>query len=450
MFRIVTVLAPAVALLWPRIAAADEPRRLTLEQVTAAALENPLARAARHETRAAKARYREMWGLQLARIKVTSFVAPSPKINCENDECTRTSPTDVPINVGGVFGGAKLSLTQLLYTFGKGKAVIAATRHAADAAGLNEDTLAGDLAYQSASAYYGLKLARELIWMLEDGRDEIAKGRKTLEQKLAEGSDEVTVQDRLRLETLEAEVETRLTDAREAEATALAGIRGLVGDPQADIDDAPLAPADYTLDAGGANEYVNRAQAKSPEIAAARAGVAALRDMVRYEKARYLPDLALIASLSVARATSVDNPPSAFARDPFNTTSGELALVLRWKLDPLSQPARVSRARENAAHAEALMEAAGRMAEFEVRKAHAAAEQAKKRLEAAKKGEKAARGWVASVLQADAVGAASAKDMADAYIAYFTLRGRVLQSAYDWNLAIVNLRRAVGEFQAPK
>ena len=126
------------------------------------------------------------------------------------------------------------------------------------------------------------------------------------------------------------------------------------------------------------------------------------------------------------------------------------SLVLSWKLDPLSQPARVDRAREKARQGAALLEAAGRMAEYEVRKAHAKATQAGKRLDAAKKGEKAARGWVASVLQAEAVGAASAKDYADAYIAYFTLHGRVLQSAYDWNLAIVGLRRAVGEFKAAR
>ncbi len=450
MFRSVTVLVSALAVLWPRIATAEEPRRLTLEQVTAAALKNPLATAAHYDTRAAKARIREMKGLQLARFKLTTFVAPSPKIECDNEDCTSTSPDDVPINIGGIYAGAKLSLTQPLSTFGKGSAVIAATRHAAAAAQHEEDAVAGDLAYRAATAYYSLKLARELIWMLEDGRDEIVKGRKTLEEKLAEGSPDVTVQDRLRLETLEAEVETRLTDAREAEATALAGIRALVGDEAVDIDDAPLAPADYNLLSGGAESYVERAEQELPELAAARAGVDALHAMTRYERARYLPDLALVASVNVARATSVDNPPSAFARDPFNTTGGELALVLRWKLDPLSQPARVARARETAKRAEALLEAAGRMAEFEVRKAHARAEQAKKRLEAAKKGEKAARGWVASVLQADAVGAASAKDLADAYLAYFTLRGRVLQSAYDWNLAIVALRRAVGEFHASK
>jgi outer membrane protein TolC len=42
------------------------------------------------------------------------------------------------------------------------------------------------------------------------------------------------------------------------------------------------------------------------------------------------------------------------------------------------------------------------------------------------------------------VGTASARDLADAYLAYFTLRGRVFQSIYEWNLAITALERATG------
>ena len=61
-----------------------------------------------------------------------------------------------------------------------------------------------------------------------------------------------------------------------------------------------------------------------------------------------------------------------------------------------------------------------------------------------------ARGWMASVLQAEAVGVAAAKDIVDAYTAYFTLRARVLQTTYDHNLAVFALRRTTGEFRAAR
>ncbi len=443
---LIVLAAGATAALGATPAAADG-KRMTLDQVTAAALANPLAAAAHHQSARARARVREARGEIFPRLAFTGFLAPSPDISCDDPTCTTTSPTDVYVNIAGVFGGAKLTVTQPLFTFGKVGAAVDGLNRAVEASEHAEDAVAGDLAYQAARAYYGLKLARELIWMLEDGQDEIAKGKKTVEEKLAAGSSDVTLQDRFRIETLQAEVGARLAEARQGEAIALAGLRALVGDDQADIDDVPLTATDFALDP--ADGYVDRARHDHPQLLAARAGVAGYRDKVQYERARYRPDLVLYGAVNVARAQGVDNPPSAFANDPFNTTSGQIGLVLSWKLDLLAQPARVDQAREEAARAEALFEAAGRATELGVRQAYARADQAHKRLEAARTGAKSARSWVASVLQAQAIGTSSAKDLADAYIAYFGLRGRVLQSAHDWNLAVVDLRRAVGEYAAP-
>jgi outer membrane protein TolC len=163
------------------------------------------------------------------------------------------------------------------------------------------------------------------------------------------------------------------------------------------------------------------------------------------EHARLLPDFLLMGGFRLARATGVDDPPSAFANDPFNTTSGEVALVMRWTLEPASQIARVDRAEADVSRARALLDAAGRAGGAAVLQAHVRAVEARTRLEASKNGEKSARGWVVSVLQAQAVGTASAKDLADAYIAYFMLRARVLQSTFEWNMAVVALARAAGD-----
>ena len=49
------------------------------------------------------------------------------------------------------------------------------------------------------------------------------------------------------------------------------------------------------------------------------------------------------------------------------------------------------------------------------------------------------------IAMADAIGTVTSKDMADAYLAYFTLHSRLLQSTYDYDLALIALRRAIGE-----
>ena len=43
---------------------------------------------------------------------------------------------------------------------------------------------------------------------------------------------------------------------------------------------------------------------------------------------------------------------------------------------------------------------------------------------------------------------AEAKDLADAYIAWFQMRARWAQAVFQWNVAVVRLGRAGGEFRA--
>jgi outer membrane protein TolC len=247
----------------------------------------------------------------------------------------------------------------------------------------------------------------------------------------------------LRLEAFETEVLLRLSEARERETTALEGLRALCADREVDIADATLVAAEREL--GTPESQLQAAEAHNPELDAARHGVAALERREALERARWWPDLLVMGGASIARATGVDDPPSAFANDPFNATRAELALVLRWTLEPAMQSARVDRTHAEHVRGQELAKGARIATEFAVRDAYNRAREAGTRLDTARQGEKSARGWVASVLQADAVGTASARDLADAYLAYFTLHGRVLSSAYEWNIALAALARATGQ-----
>jgi outer membrane protein TolC len=442
MTRFAITAVSAATMLVLSSAASAAPRRLTLTEAIALARANPAARAAVAAHRAALAQVDEARGARWPRIQLVSFLAPSPEIRCDDAACTRTTPVNVAPDVAGIFAGARLDILQPLYTFGKIDAAIAGTSEAAQMSEALADGVKGDMAVEATRAYYGVALARELGLMLDDGAEQIAKGKQTLSERLEKGDPEVTVQDRLRIEAFETDVLVRRSESREKEATALEGLRALVGDREADLVEGSLAPLERDL--GDVKAQWQRAQTGSPEMRAAGHGVAALGQRVQLEKARWLPDLALIAGVSVARAQGVDEPPSAFANDPFNATQAEIAAVLRWSVEPAAQAARVARARAEEERGNALRAGAQAASEFAVRDAYNRAVQAGARLTAARQGEKSARGWVTSVLQADSVGAASARDLADAYLAYFTLRGRVLQSIYEWNLAVTALERATG------
>lgn len=433
----------------PALDAAAQPlpgKRLTLDQVVAAAQRGPRSQAASEATREAEGARAEASGLRFPRLGFLGLIAPSPKIDCVDAACTTTEQEDPSVSLEGVFGRLELSLTQPLYTFGKLDAASDASRHAVGAARSLEDATAGEAAVDAAVAYFGLKLARESRAMLDEGRERVVDALDKVNAKLAAGSPEVTLQDRFRIETLAAEVELRLVDARRAEATALAGLRVLIGDGDADIDDSVLEPIAFAV--GSEDAYASRARAAQPEVRAVAAGTGAAAELARLESSRYFPDIVLVAGVNLARSTSVDEPPSAFANDPYNTVSAAAAVAVRWTLDPFAHRGRVKKAEARSRRARWLLRAVGDRADFQAREAFAALRASGERLEISRRGERSARAWLASETQAEAIGTGKSKDLADAYLAFFAARGRILEEIHDWNLAVFRLRRVIGEFTA--
>jgi outer membrane protein TolC len=121
---------------------------------------------------------------------------------------------------------------------------------------------------------------------------------------------------------------------------------------------------------------------------------------------------------------------------------------VQWTIEPWNTKARTARARADAKrlHAQAALADIG--ATYDAENARVDAATAHDRLAAANEGEKAARTWLASVLQNEAIGTAESRDLADAYIAWFQMRARWAQAVFQWNVAVVRLGRATGEYRA--
>jgi len=433
---------PLLALVCLPALAAAEPPRLTLAQVIEKALAGPKARMAAGDRDAAAARIDEANAARLPRIKATAFGTISPDITCEDPACDQTRPQNFALRFDGVFGGAQLDITQPLYTFGKIAHARSAARAGLAAQQALADETAGDLAVDAARAYWGIKTARELGYMLDDGIDEITKALAKIDERNADAPD-VSIQDRQRVAVLLAEARVQRADAMMGETQALAGLRALVGAPDADVDADELAAVTRPIPATASGQ-------QRPQALAARSGAVAADELAELAAAYYWPDLALVGSAVIARATGVDDPPSAFANDPFNRSGAGLVLAMQWTLEPWTVKARVDRARAEASKARALSELAALGAGYDAQTALAEATASFAKVAAAADGEKAARTWLASVLQADAIGTAEPKDLADAYIAWFQMRARWVQAVFQWNVAVVRLDRAVGELRAAR
>jgi outer membrane protein TolC len=438
-FALVLVLA------LPRLAAADG-EKLTLDQVIGKAVANPKVEMAQGDQASAAARVDEADAARLPRIKGTAFGTISPEIDCidvtgvPTGLCLQTSPRNFAFRFSGFYGTAEVDVTQPLYTFGKISHARAAARAGLDAQKALSDEAAGDAAVDAARAYWGLKLARELGAMLDDGIDEIDKATKDFATK--EGA---TVQDRQRVAVLLAEAKTQRAEAAQGEADALAGLRAITADPKADIDDSDLAAKDYTLPD---DKGVLEGAARRPQRIAAAAGAKAADELAGFEASQYFPDIALVGSAVISHAQGVADPPSAFAYDPYRRTGAGLGVGLSWTIEPWNTAAKTAKARAEAKkmHAQANLAVIG--ANYDAQNALDDARAAKAKLDATTEGEKSARTWLAAVLQDEAIGTAEARDLADAYIAWFQMRARWAAAVMQWNVAVVRVQRATGEFRA--
>jgi len=428
----------ALALL-PRVVLADAPAagpKLTLEQVIAKAVANPRVAMAREDGASASARVDEADAARLPRIKGTAFATISPKITCSTPECTDTMPNNFAFDFSGVFAGAELDITQPLYTFGKIDHARSAARAGLAAQQALADEAAGDAASDAAKAYWGLKLARLLGDMLDDGIDEIQKAKTDFDAQAG-----ATIQDRQRVAVLLATAKAQRADAALAETQALAGLRAITAVADADIDDSELAAVDHALPAQ--LEVDAR-----PQKIAAKDGAGAADELAAAAYAQYFPDIALVGSALIADAQGAQDPTSAYANNPYNRAGAGLVLGLQWTIEPWNVKARTDRARADARKSHAQSELAAVGARYDGDTALGEARAAHAKLDATAEGEKAARTWLAAVLQAQAIGTAEARDLADAYIAWFQMRAQWAQAVFAWNVAVVRLGRAAGEFRA--
>jgi outer membrane protein TolC len=441
MRRFALVLALAV----PRLAGADG-EKLTLDQVIAKATANPRVEIAQSDQESAAARVDEADASRLPHIKGTAFATISPEIRCNDVSgvppglCLQTSPRNFAFRFSGFYGTAEVDLTQPLYTFGKIGHARAAARAGLDAQKALSNEAAGDAAVDAARAYWGLKLARELGAMLDDGIDEIDKATKDFAAKPG-----TTVQDRQRVAVLLAEAKTQRAEAAQGEADALAGLRAITADKQADIDDSELKATDWKLPED--RDLQVRAEHR-PQRIAAHSGAKAADELAKFEYSQYFPDIALVGSGVISHAQGVDDPPSAFANDPYRRTGAGIGVGLQWTLEPWNIGARTARARAEAHKMHSQAQLADIGASYDAQMALDDARAAQAKLTATTEGEKNARTWLAAVLQDEAIGTAEARDLADAYIAWFQMRARWAGAVMQWNVAVIRVQRATGEFRA--
>jgi outer membrane protein TolC len=379
-----------------------------------------------------------------------SILGPSPVLHCEpNPEvCMKTQATEASLSTLSwrqVFTRTEVRLIQPVFDFGKIAAGVRAAREGVVLSQQREAGARADVDLNVTKAYYGLKLARELLAALDDGVGYIDSAQKRIESDLAKGTGSATVTDKLRLRTVRAEIDARVNETKRMEALAREGLRALIGtDAPADldIDDEPLEAV--VVPEHPLSYYEEQARYSRPEVQLLDHAVRAKKALADLERRREYPDLVLVFSGTFAFAGGVDNPQNAFLNHYFNSSSAGVAAALRMQLDIGPKIARAQRSAAEASEIELRRNEGMAGVLLDVRKAYGELTEAQARSEAVHKGERAGKSWISAVAQNFAVGLAEARDLSDALTAFFQMRARYLQSVFDVNVAAAALARATG------
>ena len=446
----------------PRAAVA---KKYTLsELLEIARTQNPGLRAGDAKTRAMKAQVLEAQRGRYPQGDLTSLVAPVPRVECEGpgltmypDQTTReqncvttnASPSHGALqyltNFAGAYSRTDLKLVQPIWDYGKISAGVAAAEAGVTVAAGRRASALADAELNVRKAYWGLKLARELREMLDEGEGYLDSAKELIDKQLAYGSGNATVSDRLRLQTVRTEIEVRRLEAKRLEEVARSGLRALLNlDPAADLDVDDEEFDALTVAAHPLAYYEEQARLSRPEVRTFNYAVKAERALANLERRKLYPDLMLIGQLSFAYAPTIDSPQNAFAYNPYNGFGGGIAAAVRMPLDVGPKLARGDRTRAEADEIEARREEALGGVAYEVSKAFLELSEAETRLDEVRKGEKAGKAWVAAVSQNFEVGLADSRDFSDALLQSFKMRTFALQAVYDLNVSAATLSRATG------
>src|SRR5579863_1096740 len=235
-----------------------EAKKMTLPELLDLAREaSPGMQAAAAATQASQAQVTEAWLNWLPQGDLLSILAPSPNIRCyaatpgmmtppgtptDPDNCVQTSSGEASLSTvkwTDVFTRTEVRLIQPVWDFGK---ISAGVEAAKAGVGVSQERQAGaraDVEQNVRKAYWGMKLAREVLDMLDTGSGYVDDAQKRLDEDLAKGTGTASVTDKLRMRTTRAEVDARVLEAKRGQMLARDGLRILLG---------PLAPAEIEVD----------------------------------------------------------------------------------------------------------------------------------------------------------------------------------------------------------
>jgi outer membrane protein TolC len=424
------------------------PAGLLLPDLLGLAAGNPLIGAAEEDLNAADAREMQshwaQWSNWTSNVLFT-FVPPVGDWAYEQDRAAQQG--DVQWNTSILDWGPWIRLGVSgaipIWTWGKITGAQDAADAGVDAGRVGIEKAQQDVAFQVRRAYLTLLLARDILYLIDDGRGYIDDARTETQKRIDAGEGGGATLDLYKIDAMSAEVDARELQARHLEHLSLAGLRLLAAlDDSQEIADVPLEP--FAVEVRPLEEYLAMIADQRADLRMLDAAIRAQQAKVDIEFARYFPDLAVTAYASYAYSSATYDNHNPWLNDPFNTSGVGAALVLDYPLDFGMDYYRVEEARAVLRRLQEQREALGQLAETEITDAYEMLVEAQGRMTAWERGRTAARRWMLSIIQGMTLGMYEASDLTDSLVAYFQNELNYLNALYDLDVAWARMAQATG------
>jgi outer membrane protein len=441
--RWLAALALAAVLLLPARAPAAE-QALSLNECVARALAHaPELGEAQADVELIGAKLDEAKGNRLPQIDFLGLTGPSPRARGNQISSPDTISST---NALGWFERGDLTLVQPIYTFGKISHSMSAAKHGMEVERSRKEQKRNEIAVKVKEYYYGVLLARDAKELLIEVRDDLGRAHDQAKKLLDQGASSVEEADLYKLDAFTGEVAKLQAEAVKGETLALAALKARIGVPP----EYPLVLSDARLvrvgePIGELNAYLERAKSKRPEFRQVSEGLKARQELVAAARAAHYPDIFLGGNLSAANASRRDRVDNPWVPDEFNHVWGGVALGIKWKLDFGITSAKVAQEQAQYDRLVSTKNYAEDNIPLQIRKFYDEGVEAASSMDASRGAYENSKKWAVTALANFDFGIGPAKEIFDSLQQYAKMRFAYFQSIYNYNLALANLRAAVGD-----
>jgi len=456
--------------------------KLTIDQITRYALENPAVAAAQDQVDAMRARVRKAKFAWVPIIDTSLTLAPGVNIDCDDFvvETLGADPVefqycrpggdpnlDVQTAAGyfkqlgraGVRFEFRADVVIPIYTFGK----IKNTRKTAEAAlaltKLQKIATQQETVLRVQQAHTTLLLARQSMVVLREAKSVVDRAYSRVRKDLGGDPDDFDADpddsnpdrdpdDLLKVELADLEIEELMREALKVESLALSALWALAGKSAPmgfDVVERDLAAHALTGGMRSLREYKEIAARERPEARMASAGVQVRKAQERLARSNFLPDLGVTLTVGVARTNAADPQMSTlYYQDAYNYSRVIAALALRWRFDFHNDAFDLQAARAELRAAQHQREAAILLLGRDVDEAYGDLLDARETIEVRDRARQRSWQLVVSQEQKDTVGGGNSGELLRSLEKWYKLRFAHVESVAQHNLAAARLARAVG------